>query len=399
MDPLVSVIIPVYRAERFLQRCIDSILLSSYKDLEVILIDDGSPDQCGKICDQYTQKDNRCIVVHQKNQGVSAARNHGLKISKGEYISFVDADDYISPELFQKGIHYIQQQKADLLIFNAQFHPERGASNYVGWQILNFDYTTMQIKTKMMLGDDAYLWRKLYRRCLWETLSFPKGQTYEDEYVNIDLIERAQKIVAIPDVLYFYEKQNNHSITKQRSIQNLEGEFLARRHCYTQALKFYLHTGYAKFFKWNTWAAWAMWAYHLQKRITSVAPIPKELNEDFMNSTQGTLNRPFIQELQLFYYISSAKGNYYKYKILCESNMDHTYVVKSAARYMIRALTLEDVDLQISKELKMWMETMLKTKEFAKGMHINQKILLWEGWNGVNFLKKWERKKMLGKGI
>lgn len=128
---IVSVIIPVYKTEKFLKRCLDSILAQTYRDFEAILIDDGSPDRCGTICDAYAAKDKRLRVIHQTNQGLSAARNAGLNICRGEYIAFVDSDDYVAPEFLQVTIEKLRNARADMVVFNAQYcGPQSG---FVGW--------------------------------------------------------------------------------------------------------------------------------------------------------------------------------------------------------------------------------------------------------------------------
>ena len=99
--PFISIIIPVYRVEKYLRACVDSVLAQTYKNLEIILVDDGSPDNCGQICEEYAAKDGRVRVIHQTNQGVAAARNSGLEIATGEYIGFVDSDDYIDSDMYE----------------------------------------------------------------------------------------------------------------------------------------------------------------------------------------------------------------------------------------------------------------------------------------------------------
>ena len=100
--PLISVIVPVYKVEPYLARCIDSILAQTFTDFELILIDDGSPDNCGRICDEYSQKNNRIQVIHKENGGLSSARNAGMEICKGDYIYFIDSDDWIEPDMYEK---------------------------------------------------------------------------------------------------------------------------------------------------------------------------------------------------------------------------------------------------------------------------------------------------------
>lgn len=114
----VSIIVPVYNVEKYVERCIESIIKQSYKNLEIILIDDGSKDNSGKICDEYAQKDNRIKVIHKKNGGLSDARNTGLNIADGEYICFIDSDDYIHKDLVKDNLEKLIQQKADMICFN-----------------------------------------------------------------------------------------------------------------------------------------------------------------------------------------------------------------------------------------------------------------------------------------
>lgn len=111
MEELISVIVPVYKVEKYIHKCVDSIINQTYKNLEIILVDDGSPDECGKICDEYAEKDNRIIVIHQKNSGQCVARNMGLKKMSGEYVAFVDSDDYLEKDYLQKMREGIQDKQ------------------------------------------------------------------------------------------------------------------------------------------------------------------------------------------------------------------------------------------------------------------------------------------------
>ena len=116
-NPLVTVIVPVYKVEPYLRRCLDSIVNQTYKNLEIILIDDGSPDNCGVICDEYAENDKRIKVIHKENGGVSRARNEGINVARGEYIAFVDSDDYIEPDLVEKSCIAVEKSGSDFLKF------------------------------------------------------------------------------------------------------------------------------------------------------------------------------------------------------------------------------------------------------------------------------------------
>ena len=112
----VSIVIPIYKAEKYLRTCIDSVLGQTYKDLEVILVDDASPDRCGEICEEYAKKDSRVRVIHKENEGVSKARNAGLAIATGDFVQFVDSDDYLAEDMTQKLVEQMEQQKVDLVL-------------------------------------------------------------------------------------------------------------------------------------------------------------------------------------------------------------------------------------------------------------------------------------------
>lgn len=118
INTLVSVIVPVYKVEKYLHRCIDSIINQTYKNLEIILVDDGSPDNCGKICDEYAEKDNRIKVIHKSNGGLSSARNAGLDVANGDYVYFVDSDDYIDTKLVEDNLNLAIEHDADMVCFN-----------------------------------------------------------------------------------------------------------------------------------------------------------------------------------------------------------------------------------------------------------------------------------------
>ena len=124
--PELSIIVPVYKVEKYLPKCIDSILAQTFTDFELILIDDGSPDRCGEICDEYAIKDERIVVIHQVNRGVSAARNAGLDAAKGEYIGFVDSDDWIKPEMYEIMVRTAIDKKADVVICGLNDMKESG---------------------------------------------------------------------------------------------------------------------------------------------------------------------------------------------------------------------------------------------------------------------------------
>lgn len=149
-EDLISVIVPVYKVEKYLHRCVDSIINQTYKNLEIILVDDGSPDNCPKICDEYAQKDQRIKVIHKKNAGISEARNAGLEIAQGEFVAFVDSDDYIDSTMYEKMLLLAQKEKNDLVLCGFKKVSEDG-------KIENFNEKIMQEEIDFTHGIPDYI--------------------------------------------------------------------------------------------------------------------------------------------------------------------------------------------------------------------------------------------------
>lgn len=215
---LVSVIVPVYGVEQFLTQCIDSILGQTYSNLEVFLIDDGSPDKCPTICDQYSAQDSRVHVIHQTNQGLSAARNTGLSQAHGEFILCVDSDDWIEPELVEKTVDLAIECKSDVVIFRYKNVSENGAQFSTPRDSLNFpveEYidpkTALSYIFRMKLPN--YAWSYLSRRTLItdKQIRFPEGRQMEDIATTYKIWGAAKKISLLQEDLYNYR-------TRQGSI-------------------------------------------------------------------------------------------------------------------------------------------------------------------------------------
>ena len=171
----ISIIVPVYNVEKYLSRCIDSILNQTFDDFELILIDDGSPDHSGAICDDYAKKDNRILVIHKENGGLSDARNAGINIASGEYIMFVDSDDYISKDMCEILYQRIIKDKSDMALCSVRGVNEEGEEIEKGTFIV--DDRLLEEKDKFLgLGEAnacAYIvaWNKLFKKFLWKELT------------------------------------------------------------------------------------------------------------------------------------------------------------------------------------------------------------------------------------
>lgn len=207
-SPLLSVIVPVYNVEKYLSRCIDSILSQTFTDFELILVDDGSPDRCGEICDEYAKKDDRIIVIHQENKGVSAARNRGLCIAQGEYITFCDSDDFVYIAWLQNFIENISN--VDLCVQSVEFVDCE--NNHIFKRLSNIEYKGIQgvrdfIISLIDIGCYGYSFTKLFKKSIIEryNLRFDIYSTFrEDEQFLSSYLEHIDRVRTISSIGYCY---------------------------------------------------------------------------------------------------------------------------------------------------------------------------------------------------
>ena len=203
---MISIIVPVYKVEEYLRRCIDSILSQTYKDFELILVDDGSPDNCGAICDEYAQKDSRITVIHKENGGLSSARNAGLEIAKGDYIGFVDSDDEIAPRCYEALHYFMETDGSDIVTYNHNSIPDTDKWIPMGENRVVVDSETVlrefSDKYYKMIGDTVMT--KLYKKKIFNNLRFKEGIIYEDAAILPYSIKESHRITVLPFSFYFY---------------------------------------------------------------------------------------------------------------------------------------------------------------------------------------------------
>ena len=226
MCQLISVIVPVYNVEKYICKCVDSILAQSYTNLEIILVDDGSPDNCGKICDEYAANNPKIKVLHKENGGLSDARNAGLDIAKGEFICFVDGDDWCEREMLQTAFEATEKSKCDIISYGAFYDFVQNdkifrtlIKNTRQEQKIN----SFEDSLPLILNDSLTVtsWNKLYGRKVFENLRFPKGKLFEDVWVFPELFENNHSMFAICEPLYHYIiRSDGKSITS--NLRNLE---------------------------------------------------------------------------------------------------------------------------------------------------------------------------------
>lgn len=201
-NDLVSVVVPIYKVEKYLDRCVKSIINQTYKNIEVILVDDGSPDNCPKMCDDYKKKDKRIKVIHKKNGGLSSARNVGIQNATGKYICFIDSDDYIEKDYVKRMYEVISKEKLDFVVCNYN----RVYDNKI--QKCEVD----KFKTENFITPAA--WNKMYKKSLFDKISFPEGLYYEDLGTFPRLYCHGNKYKIVEGYLYNYV-QNSNSIMYQ----------------------------------------------------------------------------------------------------------------------------------------------------------------------------------------
>ena len=225
MSPLVSVIVPVYNVRQYLRETLDSVVQQTYGNLEILVVDDGSDDGSGEICDAYA-KDPRVRVIHQKNRGLSAARNCGLDRMSGEVVAFLDADDIFYPNMIQTLLAAMQRNNADIVvggfdrrIFGTKMGKRRRGKVFAFQQeelLSSSDALVAMVEGRL----NKSVWNKLYARKLWDTIRFPNGRVHEDIFTTYQVLDKAERIVTIPGTQMMYRIRNG-SITQNNSSHNL----------------------------------------------------------------------------------------------------------------------------------------------------------------------------------
>lgn len=261
--PKISIIVPVYKVEKYLRRCVDSILNQTFTDFECILVDDGSPDRCGEICDEYAKADKRIKVIHKENGGLSDARNAGIDTARGEYLGFVDSDDWIHPNMYEILYKAITKNDVKLSacayketdvkeIFEEIFTSE--IEIYNGMDFLMTNYVTAVVA-----------WNKLYHRSLFNELRYPFGKIHEDEFTTYKMLYESGNIAYCSKKLYYYFI-NASGITKSGySLKRLDALEAWEDRC-----RFFRKHDPEKYHKWAM--EQLLWGYDKHYRLTGESP-------------------------------------------------------------------------------------------------------------------------------
>ncbi len=229
-SPLISVIVPIYNVEKYLPRCIDSLTNQSYSNLEIILVDDGSPDNCPQICDGYAQKDRRIQVIHKKNGGLSDARNTGFNHSSGEYVAFIDSDDYVHPQMLEILYRLLQEEHSEIAVCNFQpFTEESPECHFEDIQIetLSGVDAAQRLYKKKYATQSVVAWDKLYQRHILTGNPFQVGKFNEDEFFSYKALLKASKVTFTTQKLYYYLIRTtgiSQAITNPKSLDGFDAK-------------------------------------------------------------------------------------------------------------------------------------------------------------------------------
>lgn len=236
-QPLISVIVPIYKVEQYIHQCVDSILAQTYTNLEIILVDDGSPDRCGDICDAYAEKDRRVKVIHKENGGISSSRNVGLAAVTGELIAFVDGDDYVQPGLYRRLLdQMLADDRLDVVYSACTREPFQETLLHMDFFPTGTVITGEEMARKMASDVvTSHMWLGLYKRFCWDGIVFPLGRSYEDVTMTYKAFLNARYVGFVMEPLYIY-RVNDTSITKTVQPRKVFDLFQAYRDRYWDTL-------------------------------------------------------------------------------------------------------------------------------------------------------------------
>ncbi len=224
MASRISVIVPIYKVESYLNRCVESIVNQTYQNLEIILVDDGSPDNCPKVCDEWSIKDSRIKVIHKKNGGLSDARNAGMEIASGKYISFIDSDDYISLDFFETLLSIMEKENSDIVECNVVKFYEDGRYEKYSDDLAVTTFDTESALSGLIAENPfhQHVWNKLYKTQLVKDIPYAVGKLNEDEFWTYQVFGRAQKVSKINKTMYYYFQRNSSIMGESYNIRRLD---------------------------------------------------------------------------------------------------------------------------------------------------------------------------------
>lgn len=307
---LITVIVPIYKVEEYLDKCILSIINQTYRNLEIILIDDGSPDKCGEICDKYKKQDNRIQVIHKQNEGISVARNIGIDLSKGEYLFFVDSDDYLHENMIEILYKNIKMYDADISmcdyirVKNYNINMLDKEENIIVYS--NIEALEKLYKDTFTFHEDYSLfiapWNKLYKKAIFDEIRYPIGKVYEDGATIYKVLFEAKKIVYSNLKLYYYYQRPGSISRKKFDITRLD-----RLDAFKGQVNFYKEKNLEKlhYYALNTYLNMIMEYYYLAQSEMGSVEISNKMKElfkyEFVNAKKEVnFSKERLEELKSF---------------------------------------------------------------------------------------------------
>ncbi len=230
---LISIIVPVYKVEKYLNKCVESIVNQTYKNLEIILVDDGSPDTCPQMCDEWAKKDNRIKVIHKPNGGLSDARNAGMAVATGEYIAFIDSDDWVEEDFVQSLFESIKENHSDISACGVNMVWEDGTESRNLTQSGNcvLDNNSAMEAVIKETAIKQPVWYKLYKSALIKNIPFPVGKYHEDVFWTYQAVAKAKTVSVFDKLLYNYLQRGGSIMGEEYSLKRLDGIEAAGQRC------------------------------------------------------------------------------------------------------------------------------------------------------------------------
>ena len=296
MNDLISVIVPVYNVEEYLDRCIDSIVRQTYKNLEIILVDDGSPDKCPQMCDEWIKKDSRIKVIHKDNGGLSDARNAGMKVASGNVISFIDSDDYIDLNMYDVLMKKISETDSDIVSCGVNWVDE--SDNVLRCDNVESDILLTASEAMRELLNDGILkqpvWNRIYKRDIALCIPFEKGRYHEDVFWSYQAVGKSKRICIINKAFYYYVQRTSSIMGEPFSEKRLDALDANQKRCeymkahfpelYLQACSVYLGS--------------CMYQMQCALRAQADDRVLKNIISRIPNAKNGNKQRmPFIQKI------------------------------------------------------------------------------------------------------
>ncbi len=270
---MITIVVPVYKVEEYLARCVDSILKQTYKDFELLLVDDGSPDNCGKMCDEYAKKDNRIFVLHQKNAGLSAARNTGLnwfyEQNRSDYITFLDSDDWLHPEYLRILMNGITENKVKISVCNYKRVTDEVTDE--NFDSIDYELTSPEDFLANHSWQYNYAWGKIYHKSVFDDVRYPVGKNFEDTFTTYKVLHKCEKI-AYTDLPLYYYLRNEKGISRSPWKPSELVIFDAMQ----EQMKFYKEKGLQKAFE----KEFELFVHHHAYQIVRIKENKKDLKKN-----------------------------------------------------------------------------------------------------------------------